>query len=267
MSTQPQSPYPTPAEAPIRDDPPPPPPQLAAQTGEEAYLRRLAMSTMPHVSPALTPPLPPPERSHTRSPSPPALAYNPFAPPSVPPPPPPGAAPGAVVGTAGDIQEKAKAAAAIAAKLAALASAPGAATTASQPTASEETEKEPLGFAARMMAKWGHKEGQGLGADGSGIVNALVVEQVGGKAKNPMKSGKGRGGGGGSKAPLGTGSKMGKIVNNNEDARTREDKERFGEPSRVVVLTNMVGPEDLDDEDLHGEIGDDLFAILLLLRY
>ncbi|KAJ7097999.1 hypothetical protein B0H15DRAFT_636912 [Mycena belliarum] len=214
----------------LSNTPSAPPP--ATETGDEAYLRRVAMASQSR---------PPPPPTRPLSPS--TLAYNPFAPPSVPPPP-----PGPPPSMSAALDARVKAAAAIAARLGALG---GASDSTAPPSAEPPAKKpDPHGFAARLMAKWGHKEGQGLGVDGSGIVNALTVEQV-----SQTKSNKG-----GPAAPtgkaIGVGSKMGKIINNNEDAKTREDRERFGEPSRVVVLTNMVGLEDLDDE-LSEEIGDE----------
>jgi splicing factor 45 len=110
-----------------------------------------------------------------------------------------------------------------------------------------------------MMAKWGHEEGQGLGTEGDGIVNALTVEQVPGLKKGQpqgfgaMGSGHGQGQASRGRGGIG-GSRMGRIINDNEDAKTREDRERFGEPSKVVVLTNMVGVDDAYDPELPGEI-------------
>jgi len=230
---------------------PPPAAPPVAETGEEAYLRRLALS-QGRAQPSATP-IPPPIPAVVQDP--PTLAYNPFAPRAAPPP--PSAIPPSTLED-DRVRSSREAAAAIAAKLKALAPAGGdagldtGAPLQEDPVPATSSKKpDPHGFAARLMAKWGHKEGQGLGADGSGIVHALTVEQVSGG-----KGGRGKGDSNvGSKG--GAGSKIGRIVNKNEDAKTREDRERFGEPTKVVLLTNMVGPEDADDEDLRGEIGDE----------
>ncbi|KAJ3932025.1 MAG: hypothetical protein NXY57DRAFT_1004849 [Lentinula lateritia] len=199
------------------------------ETGDEAYLRRLVMSIA--VPPALDKPpaVPPPPRQPS-----PQLTYNPFAPSAVPRPSP--GPPGSFV-----LNERVRMAAAIAAKLGAIRP-PQPTESAPPPVEEQSTRPDPHGFAARLMTKWGHKEGQGLGADGSGIVNALTVEQV--------KGGKGP------RATRGGMTNRGKIITNNEDVKARE-KARFGESSPIVLLTNMVGPEDVDDDDLRDEIGDE----------
>lgn len=116
---------------------------------------------------------------------------------------------------------------------------------------------DPHGFAARLMAKWGHKEGQGLGASQTGIVVPLTVEQVAkGKTsqfeapqKPAAKKGKAN------QQQQGIGSGMGRIVNANEDEKTRQDRIRFGDPSRIVLLCNMVAPDEAEDDELREEIG------------
>lgn len=50
------------------------------------------------------------------------------------------------------------------------------------------------------------------------------------------------------------GGGRGVIVSETKEARVREEKARYGAPSRIAVLTNMVGRSEVDD-DLAGEIG------------
>ena len=101
-----------------------------AQSGEEAYLRRLAMSQN-RTAPVLAAADPVPLVAHpasppfvAQSPEPPALAYNPFAPPSSVPPPPTSLPPSL---SDEKVRSSREAAAAIAAKLRALAPPPGSA--------------------------------------------------------------------------------------------------------------------------------------------
>ncbi len=266
-----------------------PVPASKAETGEEAYLRRLAMSQGPPPPPSQpTPvqpppitgdeayqrrialssqqvPLPPPQLQQQPSEPSDSSAYDSFTQ-SIPQPPSsiPSASPGDDVPNFKErVRNSRNAAAAIAAKFSALAP-PGEGNDSSEPAPEESgpgpstryaslapylpghniemSRPDPHTFAARLMAKWGHKEGQGLGADGSGIVQALSVEQVKG-AKVADGKGKGKGSG------------RGRIIDAGADARAKAEAERFGEPSRVIVLTNMVGPEDASDPDLPEDVG------------
>jgi splicing factor 45 len=137
---KPHSPPHRPAAQPLNDkdlsfpglSPASTPPSAApptTETGDDAYLRRVAMSQ--HREAPQPPPMAPPPLSVPDSP--PALAYNPFAPPSVPPPP-----PGPPPSVPSAFEARAKAAAAIAAKLGALAATAGPSDSNSPPVPAEE---------------------------------------------------------------------------------------------------------------------------------
>ncbi|QRV86501.1 G-patch domain protein [Ceratobasidium sp. AG-Ba] len=239
-----------------------PSPSLAT-TGDDAYARRVAMSqamaqssvpvepkpVYPGFAPSTHPPPQPPVEDEDPIPSPPPET------PPLPNPPttqaPPSSGPGSAEFEA-KVKARRDAAAAIAARLAQMANAgpSQAPEPVAQPPAPSEPSNndrpDPHGFAARLMAKWGHKTGQGLGANADGIVQPLAVEQTA-RPKGNRSVGAG---GFGSK----DGGNMGRIINANDDARQKEELERFGEPSRIVVLLNMVGVEDIGDEELPDEV-------------
>lgn len=117
-----------------------------------------------------------------------------------------------------------------------------------------------------VMKRWGHTEGAGLGKTGDGIVHALTTEHV---EKVPM----GKPGEQLSKRQLAKqkvaasnmkkrkwvqhATNRGKIVNANEEVRAEEEKSKYGEPGRVVVLQGMVDGVDDVDEDMADEIGEE----------
>lgn len=104
------------------------------------------------------------------------------------------------------------------------------------------------------MDKYGWKEGQGLGASESGRTSILTVStapaKVGKKNKHIPQPEIGPGA-----VPTTTiGKGRGVVIDEAKAQRDREEKERYGEPTRVVYLTNVVAVDEIDDE-LSNEIG------------
>lgn len=93
------------------------------------------------------------------------------------------------------------------------------------------------------MQRWGHQQGQGLGKHGDGIVHALKAENID-TQKKASKSGW-----------VQASSSKGKLVNLNPDRKKEADLLKYGEPSQIVCLTNVLAHPDLADEELQVEIG------------
>ncbi|KAL2355711.1 hypothetical protein BJ546DRAFT_642252 [Cryomyces antarcticus] len=202
-----------------RTSPPTPPAAIPDDpTGEDAYGRRMRMSQMQ----------PPPRPSDTSS-----------AESSQPPPPPP-----APAGTIARAPVRYN-----------LSATPEDKEVSPQP-APESTEQQEgpqeaprslrpgqAGFAARLLKKHGWTEGTGLGASGSGIVNALRVQVEKRKKKSDAE-------GGGFVGPGG----KGKIVGGKKN-KADEEGSKYGTMSEVVVLYGMVDGLDLDAEMANSDGG------------
>ena len=195
--------------------PPPPPAEVPDDaTGEDAYARRLRLSQQPPPPPVTIAPPPPADIS--------------------PPPPPPGhitrapvrysfpAPPSDIPASEAELEEK------LADSDLPKSSRPGQA-----------------GFAERLLSKYGWSKGQGLGAKGTGIINALYAKVDKRKKKSDAE-------GGGFVTPASTG----KILGGSESKVAQEEEEgKFGAMSEVIRLENMLDGMDLDEELTRGEGG------------
>lgn len=103
-------------------------------------------------------------------------------------------------------------------------------------------------FAENIMARYGWKEGRGLGANESGITSALSVEKSDGGKKKGKETETAAG-----PAPM---KGRGTIVDDAREQRRQEQQKRYGEASKVVLLMNMCAPHEVDDE-LAGEVAEE----------
>jgi splicing factor 45 len=100
------------------------------------------------------------------------------------------------------------------------------------------------------MRKMGHVQGQGLGKSGTGIVHALAAEHVSDGKKPASAAGK--------PGWTQSTSAKGRLVNLNQDAKQKEERERYGESSRVVCLVNVMSSVDEADQEMMEDLGEKL---------
>ncbi|KAK4058335.1 hypothetical protein OIO90_000492 [Microbotryomycetes sp. JL221] len=128
-----------------------------------------------------------------------------------------------------------------------------------QPSMPNSAPSEPdnRSFADRMMAKFGWEEGKGLGANEAGMTSALAVSRAGQASAASKKNQKGKNAvESGTQVPTGMGASRATIIDSTREARLANQKAEYGEPSRVVLLTNLCGLDEVDDE-LGNEVADE----------
>ncbi|BGP01414.1 hypothetical protein RTG_01164 [Rhodotorula toruloides ATCC 204091] len=120
----------------------------------------------------------------------------------------------------------------------------------------ESAEPDSRTFAERMMSKFGWEEGKGLGASESGITAALSVQRTPAGSASSSKKAKKKKEPEAAPAPAGMAGRS-VVVDVSRDQRIAEQKAQMGgDASRVVLLTNLCGRDEVDD-DLGGEVAEE----------
>ncbi|BGO90260.1 hypothetical protein NBRC10512_004781 [Rhodotorula toruloides] len=120
----------------------------------------------------------------------------------------------------------------------------------------ESAEPDSRTFAERMMSKFGWEEGKGLGASESGITAALSVQRTPAASASSNKKAKKKKEQEVAPTPAGMAGRS-VVVDVSRDQRIAEQKAQMGgDASRVVLLTNLCGREEVDD-DLGGEVAEE----------
>ena len=106
---------------------------------------------------------------------------------------------------------------------------------------------DPKEFAKDLMAKYGWSKGQGLGATSQGMLNPLALSSEAtkkGKKKEEVVANK----------VTGMATAKGRVISDLKSEKDKAEREKYGEPTRIVCLTNMVGREDASDPELAEDV-------------
>ena len=131
--------------------------------------------------------------------------------------------------------------------------------TASLQAQSAKEPVKPEDFAKNLMSKYGWSKGQGLGATSQGMLNPLALS---GTSDASKKKGKGKQQHQaqqqeaiqpqarlqGANKVIGMATAKGRVVSDLKTEKDKQEREKYGEPSRVVCLSNMVAREEVDEE-------------------
>lgn len=105
------------------------------------------------------------------------------------------------------------------------------------------------------MSRFGWEQGKGLGAQESGMTTALGVQRAPAAAARSKKAKK-KDPEAAQAAPAGMAGRS-VVVDASREQRLAEQRTQMGgDASRVVLLTNMCAPDEVDD-DLNGEVAEE----------